>query len=436
MNALTQEMQRELRAHSPGSLDNLRRYRHVRAQSTAICAPLEIEDYGVQTMPEASPAKWHLAHTTWFFEQFLLVPHLPNYRRFHPGYDFLFNSYYQSVGPQFARAQRGLLSRPTVAEVYGYRRYVDEHVGQLSRNSDDTLVALLELGLHHEQQHQELLLADIKHALFVNPLCPVYRQLDLPPASSTPAAPLTPVWCEYAGGIHHVGIDAATGFCFDNETPRHRVLSAPFALSDRLVTNGDYLAFVRAGGYQRPTLWLADGWTLVQTQHWRRPLYWSRGLDAEFTLGGIVSLDPARPVCHLSYYEADAYARWAGARLPTEAEWEYAAVPLPVEGNLLEGAALHPLPTDAATAGAYAAGLKQMFGDAWEWTSSGYGPYPGFRPAEGALGEYNGKFMANQYVLRGGSCATPQSHLRASYRNFFYPQARWQFAGLRLARDL
>jgi ergothioneine biosynthesis protein EgtB len=435
MNAATQELQHELHtqstaAQSTGSAADPRRYQHVRSQSTAICSPLEIEDYGVQTMPEASPAKWHLAHTTWFFEQFLLVPHLPDYRRFHPGYDFLFNSYYQSVGPQFAREQRGLLSRPTVAEIYRYRRYVDEHVGHLLRAFGDTFAERLELGLHHEQQHQELLLTDIKHALFVNPLCPVYRQLDLPPASPTPVTPQAPAWCEYAGGIHDVGADPDEGFCFDNETPRHRVLTAPFALADRLATNGEYLAFVRAGGYQRPTLWLADGWALAQSQHWRRPLYWSRGLDAEFTLGGIVPLDPARPVCHLSYYEADAFARWAGARLPTEAEWEYATASLPVEGNLLDDTALHPLPADDGT------GLRQAFGDTWEWTSSSYAPYPAFRPADGALGEYNGKFMANQYVLRGGSCATPQSHLRATYRNFFYPQARWQFAGVRLARTL
>jgi ergothioneine biosynthesis protein EgtB len=378
-------------------------------------------------MPDASPAKWHLAHTSWFFEQFILQGHLPGYRSFHAGFEYLFNSYYQRVGPQQPRHLRGLLSRPTVEQIYRYREHVDEHMLRLLQSEallTGTLPGRIELGMHHEQQHQELLLTDIKHLLFSNPLRPAYRQQpETRPAPRPAPAPLS--WREYTAGLHDIGADAQRGFCFDNETPRHRCYTDAFALADRPVCNGEYREFVRDGGYQAPDLWLADGWPLAQ--QWQRPLYWSESLEAEFTLDGMSELSAAAPVCHLSYYEADAYARWAGARLPTEAEWELAAAVEPLSGNFLDSGRLHPHAAGAPS--------RQLFGDVWEWTASAYLPYPGFRPWPGAIGEYNGKFMANQFVLRGGSCATPRSHVRPSYRNFFYPSSRWQFAGMRLAKD-
>jgi ergothioneine biosynthesis protein EgtB len=381
-------------------------------------------------MPDASPAKWHLAHTSWFFEQFLLKPLLPQYAPFRAGFEFLFNSYYQAVGPMHQRPERGLLTRPTVKEVFAYREHVDEAMLKLLdlRGEDDgQLNPLVKLGLNHEQQHQELMLTDIKHLFSRNPLLPAYTTKPAPASEVRTSAPLQ--FYEFEGGVREIG---ATGkhFCFDNETPRHRTLVEPYALGDRLVTNGEYLEFVRDGGYRRAEFWLSDGWSTINQEGWTRPFYWTPTLDAEFTLRGLQALDEHVPVSHLSYYEADAFARWAKARLPTEAEWELAAESLPVRGNLLRNDALRPLPAGDQP------GMKQMFGDVWEWTASPYVAYPGYRPVAGALGEYNGKFMCNQLVLRGGSCATPADHVRATYRNFFYPQARWQFMGLRLARDL
>ena len=401
----------------------IQRYRRVREQTLQLCAPLSAEDMMVQSMPDASPAKWHLAHTTWFFEQFVLGRDA-RYRPREPAWHYLFNSYYQSVGPMHARPQRGLLSRPPLEDVLTYRRHVDEAMSEaLLRDGDASLAALVELGLQHEQQHQELLLTDIQHAFWCNPLLPAYGDhADDAPAASAPLR-----FLPGAEGVAEIG-HAGAGFAFDNETPRHRSWLAPHALANRLVTNADSAACVREGGYREPSLWLSDGWATVQREGWQRPLYWQPDLASAFSLAGVRALDPAAPVCHLSYFEADAFARWAGARLPTEAEWERAAAGLPVAGNLLEGL---PQPPRAAAG----SGLMQMFGDVWEWTASPYVAYPGFRPLPGALGEYNGKFMCGQWVLRGGSCATPRDHVRASYRNFFPPQARWQFAGLRLAQD-
>jgi ergothioneine biosynthesis protein EgtB len=404
-----------------------RDFRSVRSMTTTLCEPLELEDYGPQSMPDASPAKWHLAHTTWFFERFVLQRER-DYRPFHPDYERLFNSYYDAVGPQYARAARGLLSRPTVLEVYRYRQYVDEHMLRMLEGSvEPALAAVLWLGLHHEQQHQELLLTDIKHLLAANPLRPAYRE-----SLARPIAPAEgPLrWSQLEGGAQEIGAEPSAGFCFDNECPRHRVHLAPFALAERLVSNAEYREFVLDGGYRDSRLWLSDGWQQVQAGQWQAPLYWGDSLQSEFTLGGDWTLDPARPACHLSYYEADAFARWAGVRLPTEAEWEYATAHEPAVGTFLESGALHPQPPLPGQ------GMQQLFGDTWEWTASAYLPYPGFRPWAGALGEYNGKFMVNQFVLRGGSCATPITHIRASYRNFFHPHSRWQFTGIRLAKDL
>lgn len=406
-------------------------YFRVRSTSLAICEPLEIEDYVVQSMPDASPVKWHLAHTTWFFEQFLLIPYLQDYRPFDPQYGFLFNSYYEAVGLRHNRPARGLLSRPTVAEICRYRTHVDAQTLRLLqiRGCDARIRRVLELGLNHEQQHQELMLTDIKHAYSLNPLRPAYAERMLADEGDT--QPLRFVGFER--GVYDIGA-AGDEFHFDNEGPRHSVLLPPFALADRLITNAEYLEFIQDGGYNRAELWLSDGWTCVQQEHWTRPLYWSEDHGCEFTLAGVQPLAPHRPVCHLSYYEADAYARWTGMRLPTEAEWEVAARACAVAGNMLDGGQLHPASLQERTSGPLTP--AQMFGDVWEWTASPYLPYPGFRPLAGALGEYNGKFMCNQFVLRGGSCLTPGDHIRATYRNFFYPKARWQVSGLRLARDL
>jgi ergothioneine biosynthesis protein EgtB len=403
------------------------RYQQVRQRTCQLAAGLAAEDQVAQSMPDASPTKWHLAHTSWFFEQFLLKPQ-PDYRPFHPRFEYLFNSYYQTVGPMHQRAQRGLLTRPTVAEVMAYRRHVDDHMHHLLQRTDDPQIqARVILGLNHEQQHQELILTDIKHLFFCNPLLPAYRATPtaLPSQRSAPTLTFT----AHPGGVQEIGA-RGNAFCFDNETPRHRVLLQPHALADRLVSNGEYLDFIRDGGYARAQLWLSDGWALRCAQQWQRPLYWLESLEEQFTLNGVQALAAADPVSHLSFYEADAFARWAGARLPTESEWEHAAQSLPVRGNLLDSDALQTLPAPAQP------GLKQMFGDAWEWTASAYDAYPGFRAGDDALGEYNGKFMCSQLVLRGGSCLTPADHVRASYRNFFYPHTRWQCAGLRLARDL
>jgi ergothioneine biosynthesis protein EgtB len=403
------------------------RYSHVRRVSLEICEPLETEDYVVQSMPDASPAKWHLAHTSWFFEQFLLKPLLTGYRAFHPDFEYLFNSYYQTVGRMHERPQRGLLTRPTVKEVLRYREHVDEHMQKLlrARPEDEKLLAIATLGLNHEQQHQELMFTDVMHLFSRNPLLPAYK-IGSEELSDT-AAPMH--FISFDGGIREIGA-SGKHFCFDNELPRHRTLVEPYALADRLATNGEYLEFIRDGGYRRPEFWLSDGWSTVQREGWMRPLYWAESLDREFTLYGLQALNIGAPVSHISFYEADAFARWAGARLPSEAEWEIAAEALPVIGNLLNTGALQP------QAAGVQPGLKQMFGDVWEWTSSPYVAYPGYLPPPGALGEYNGKFMCNQLVLRGGSCVTPADHIRASYRNFFYADARWQFMGVRLARNL
>jgi ergothioneine biosynthesis protein EgtB len=388
-------------------------------------------------MPDASPTRWHIAHTTWFFETFLLQNAVAGYKPFHPAFVRLFNSYYNAVGEQFPRAQRGVLSRPTVAEVLAYRDHVDrctealllQHDGDL----DKTLAAIVEMGLHHEQQHQELMLTDIKHAFSCNPMLPAYRR-DKGPVLS--AVPLPMNWVAFEGGLRALGF-AGEGFCFDNELPRQQAYVAPFELADRLVTNAEFAEFIADDGYERPEHWLSDGWKSVQSEGWRRPLYWRReGHNwREFTLHGELTLDPAAPVCHVSFFEADAFARWAGARLPSEAEWEFVAQSAEIAGNFVESERLHPSPavSDIASPNPDRR-VHQLFGDVWEWTGSAYLAYPGYRPAAGALGEYNGKFMCNQFVLRGGSCATPVSHIRATYRNFFPPAARWQFTGIRLAR--
>ena len=407
-------------------------YAEVRRQTEQLCAPLAAEDFVLQSMPEASPAKWHLAHTAWFFETFVLGPSLPGYRPFHPAFGYLFNSYYEAVGERLPRPRRGLISRPTVAEIFRYRAHVDGQIEQLLRGADggqiDRFGPLITLGLHHEQQHQELILTDLLHAFSANPLRPVYR--DAEPAESADTPPL--VWVDYLGGECWVGHEGP-GFAFDNESPRHRVFVQPFRFASRLVTNGEYRAFADDGGYRRPGLWLSDGWAACREQGWQAPLYWERRGRTwwHFTLAGMRPVADAEPVCHVSYYEADAFARWAGARLPTEAEWETVAADLPVTGNFAEEGLLRTAAVSPETAETPA----QLYGDAWEWTASPYVSYPGYRPAAGALGEYNGKFMCNQMVLRGGSCATRRTHVRPSYRNFFPPDARWQFTGVRLARD-
>jgi ergothioneine biosynthesis protein EgtB len=407
------------------------RYQQVRQLSESICHPLAIEDYVIQSMPDVSPPKWHLAHTTWFFETFLLVPNLPKYEVFHPQFGYLFNSYYETVGKRHPRPQRGLLSRPTVEEIYRYRIYVDQGMQTLlSHDLDPALKVLILLGLHHEQQHQELLLTDIKHILALNPLHPAYRT-DIPLAPQQTIA--TEQWLDYPGGLHSLGCsdtEFAFDFAFDNESPVHPVYLQDYYLASRLVTNAEYLEFIQAGGYSNPDYWLSAGWATVQTAHWEAPLYWEQ-LDGEWwvmTLSGLRPLNLHEPVCHVSFYEADAFARWAGKRLPTEAEWEVAAMQVPVQGNLLAQEQFHPMPAAGATR------PDQLFGDVWEWTQSAYLPYPGFKPAAGAVGEYNGKFMCNQMVLRGGSCVTPPNHIRPTYRNFFPPETRWQFSGIRLAR--
>jgi ergothioneine biosynthesis protein EgtB len=407
----------------------LARYHHVRRTTERLCAPLAPEDQVVQAMPDVSPTKWHQAHVSWFFETFLLAPHLPDYTPLQPAYRVLFNSYYNGVGPQFSRPDRGHLSRPTVAEVQAYRAWVDRGMATLLEHLAADRLAdlgpLLELGLHHEQQHQELILTDIKYNLGVNPLHPAYHAV----APARGEAPGRLGWREHVGGLGTIGHDGE-GFAFDNEGPRHTVYLRPFRLAERLVTNGEYLEFVDAGGYRTAPLWLSEGWRTVQERSWQAPLYWHRRDGGWWTqtLSGLLPLDPHAPVAHVSYYEADAYARWRDARLPTEPEWEQVAAGQPVRGNLQETGVFHPLPATAAAP-------TQLFGDVWEWTQSAYAPYPGYRAAAGAVGEYNGKFMVNQMVLRGGSCVTPQSHIRASYRNFFPPDARWQFSGIRLADD-
>jgi ergothioneine biosynthesis protein EgtB len=418
------------------------RYAAVRAATRGLAEPLELEDYGLQSMPDASPVKWHLAHTTWFFEEFVLARQVPGHVPFHPRFGYLFNSYYESVGRMHPRSQRGLLTRPTVAEVWRWREQVDLAMAELfARGVSEEAAAVIEVGLQHEQQHQELVLTDLKHGFSCNLLRPVYRER----ATRAGTEPSPVQWLEHEGGLVEVGHSGQSGrFGFDNEFPRHRAWLQPFAIASRLVTCGEWLEFMADDGYQRADLWLSAGWEVVQRLGWQAPLYWSREDEREgagdrepwrlFTLAGLRAIDPAEPVCHVSLYEADAFARWRGARLPTEHEWEHACGRRPVAGNFVESGLFHPcalaMDHDHGDPGPH-----QAFGDVWEWTSSAYAPYPGYRPWSGSLGEYNGKFMCNQLVLRGGSCATPASHARASYRNFFPPEARWQFSGLRLARD-
>ncbi|MFO0954015.1 MAG: ergothioneine biosynthesis protein EgtB [Isosphaeraceae bacterium] len=423
-------------AKGPEPAALLARYRDVRATTERLCAPLATEDYVPQSMPDASPVKWHLAHTSWFFETFLLKPSRPDGEGVSPGgYAYLFNSYYNALGERIARPNRGLLTRPTVAEVYHYRETVDERMAALVEEGPgdwESFAALVELGIHHEQQHQELILTDLKHLFSANPLRPAYREET--PRSDPGTASVR--WEKHPGGLVEVGF-AGGGFAFDNEGPRHKVYLEPFRLASRLATCGEYLAFMDDGGYDRPEFWLSDGWAARQARGWTAPLYWERETGAGwtiFTLSGARELIDSEPVSHISFYEADAFARWAGARLPTEHEWEVAASGAPVLGNFLESEQYHPRPLPPGAPAEGPAPL-QVFGDVWEWTRSPYSPYPGYAPAAGALGEYNGKFMCNQMVLRGGSCATPRSHIRPTYRNFFPPDARWQFSGLRLAQD-
>lgn len=457
-------------AAADGPRSMLERYRAVRAFTERLCEPLVTEDYVIQSMPDVSPTKWHLAHTSWFFETFALASADPDYRPLDPMYNYLFNSYYNTIGYRHCRPKRGLVSRPTVDEVYAYRAHVDEHMTALLQTVVGSawaeLEPIMEIGLHHEQQHQELMVTDIKHVFSENPLFPAYRARDRAAgevggeargagevggvdrasgdfggdvraagdvegaAHAASAPPLG--WIEFKEDVHAIG-HAGDGFAFDNESPRHRVLTPSFALATRLVTAGEYLAFIEDGGYERPDLWLSAGWDAAQREGWRAPLYWQDHDDGWrlFTLAGVERIDPAAPVCHVSYFEADAYARWKGARLPTEFEWEVAVGDTPVQGNFAGSGRLHPAPAPAGAGDRPA----QLFGDVWEWTRSDYAPYPGYRPAEGAIGEYNGKFMSGQYVLRGGSCATSVDHIRATYRNFFPPDARWQFSGIRLAKD-
>jgi len=404
------------------------RFTEVRNMTMRITESLTPEDQMLQSMPDASPAKWHLAHTTWFFETFILEPHLAGYQPFDARYKYLFNSYYKQLGAHPNRGGRGLMSRPSLDAVHTYRAHVDTAVLAALDTLNPDVLTIVELGLNHEQQHQELILTDVKHGLWSTPL-PLEALSANAAAHSVPALS----WMKIDGGIHSIG-HAGGGFVFDNECPLHEVLLRSFQIASRPVTNAEYLDFIADAGYRRPELWLSDGWDTVCAQRWEAPLYWEKHDNGwwqfvrDTNLGpGLKKVNPAEPVCHVSYYEADAYARWTGMRLPTEEEWEVAAGPMPARGTMLEDGVFHPQPASGS-------GLQQMFGDVWEWTASPYVAYPGFKPADGLLGEYNGKFMCNQLVLRGGSCATPASHIRSSYRNFFPPHARWQFSGIRLAR--
>ena len=411
---------------APATPDLATRYLAVRDRTEALAAVLSPEDQVVQSMPDVSPTKWHRAHTTWFFETFLLAPH--GAAPVEEYYGYLFNSYYEAVGDRHPRPERGMITRPDCAEVAAYRHRVDEGMLRLidgGAGDEPATLALIELGLHHEQQHQELLLMDIKHGLSCNPFAPAYEPRPTPPSSAVPELG----WIDHPGGIVGIGHDD-DAFHFDNEGPRHRSLVPTHRLADRLVTNGEWLDFMADGAYTDPSLWLSAGWHAVNAQGWEAPLYWRRDHEGweVHTLTGVRPVDPGAPVVHVSYFEADAFARWAGARLPTEFEWEAQAGDRPVSGNLLPSGELHPVRAEGD-------GLRQLHGDVWEWTASAYAPYPGFAPAAGAVGEYNGKFMIDQQVLRGGSCVTPGDHIRSTYRNFFPTAARWAFAGVRLADD-
>jgi ergothioneine biosynthesis protein EgtB len=432
---------------SPPTREALRaQYEKTRELSSWIAEPLAPEDMVPQSMPDASPTKWHLAHTTWFFETFVLRAARPNEPDHHPSFNYLFNSYYNAIGAQFERKSRGLVTRPTVADVRAYRAHVDDRIASFAHGASDEewlrYAPVIELGIHHEQQHQELMLTDLRHLLAQNPLGPAYRPLPDRVEQSEPAsgrelnghidtAGAAVAWTRFDGGVVEIG-HTGTAFAFDNELPRHHALIRPFELADRPVTCGEWLEFMAGGGYDEPAHWLSDGWAAVRAESWRAPLYWRPGADSwsVFTLRGREAVDPEAPVCNVSFFEADAYARWAGARLPTEFEWETACVAYPSRGALLEGWSLHPPRVATGT------GPRSMLGGVWEWTSSAYLGYPGFQAAAGAIGEYNGKFMNDQHVLRGGSVATPADHIRSTYRNFFPAHARWQFSGLRLARDV
>lgn len=408
----------------------IERYRTVRARSEMLCAPLEIEDYCIQAMENASPPKWHLAHVTWFFEMFILVPYAKGYRMLREEYAHLFNSYYETAGTFFPRPQRGMLSRPTVDEVYRYRHHVDTALLDLLANPPEHHAAdirkRVQLGLEHEIQHQELLLMDTRYNFSINPLFPAYHKVELPPTAAVPAMS----WQEFSAGIVEIG-HSGDVFAYDNERPRHMTYVHDFRIATRLVSNAEYMTFIDDGGYDRVELWLSDGWRTLQEQQWQAPLYWfKQGREwMHFDLTGAHALRLDEPVAHLSYYEADAYARWAGKRLPTEAEWEHVANTQTIAGNFLDSGLYVPQPAQHS-------GMTQLFGDLWEWTQSAYLPYPGFKPLPGTLGEYNGKFMSEQMVLRGGCCVTAQDHMRASYRNFFRAADRWMFSGLRLAEDI
>jgi ergothioneine biosynthesis protein EgtB len=417
------------------------RFHQIRKFTNALCAGLEPEDCVVQSMPDVSPTKWHLAHTTWFFETFILKKFVTGYRAEVPEYAYLFNSYYNAAGDMHRRDLRGLISRPTVNEAQRYRASIDSHIEDLLSNPDESLLREIEpilvLGIHHEQQHQELLITDIKHVLAQNPLYPVFRpgrarhSVRAEERTATECRPYQ--FLEFDEQIAEIGHNG-DGFAYDNEEPRHQALVPAFSLATRPITNGEYIAFIEGNGYSRPEFWLSLGWITVNEQRWNAPLYWIKrdGAWWNFTLSGLRPVDQSEPVTHISYFEADAYANWAGARLPTEFEWERAALDCPIEGNFVEDQTFHPRPMSRSENNLE---LYQMFGDTWEWTRSAYSPYPGYRAGPGALGEYNGKFMCNQYVLRGGSCATSRSHIRHTYRNFFQPEKRWQFTGIRLARD-
>lgn len=419
------------------------RYREIRDFTETLAQPLGVEDYVVQSMPDVSPTKWHLAHVTWFFETFVLLPHLKGYEPFNPAYQYLFNSYYLGAGERHCRDQRGYISRPTVEEVYAYRHHVDRHLLELLNDvvatavpNPEEIFRVVEIGLHHEQQHQELLLTDIKHVLSVNPLRPTYLAAE-PRRAATQSASEPLSWISAEEGLFEIGHELGAEFAYDNESPRHRYFVRSFEIADRLVTNEEYLEFMEDGGYERGELWLSEGWAAARANGWGEPFYWEHknGRWLTFTLHGLRPMDPREPVCHVNYLEADAYARWAGARLATEYEWEVMASRHSIEGNFVESGRLHPASL-AQISDAAQSGVKQLFGDVWEWTRSQYSPYPGYEPLPGTLGEYNGKFMSNQFVLRGGSCATSLTHIRRTYRNFFPADASWQFTGIRLARDL
>lgn len=416
----------------PSGTSMAKQYRQVRDFTEKLCEPLVPEDYVIQSMPDVSPTKWHLAHVSWFFETFLLKEFKADYETYHPDFAYLFNSYYVAAGERHCRPKRGLVSRPSVDETFKYRAYVDKHMIALLESADEEqrqrLATLLEIGLNHEQQHQELMLMDIKHVFTENPLRPVYRERK--PHGKTGTEPMT--WKTFDEGVYWFGHDG-NGFSFDNEEPQHRQFLEPFQLASRLVTCGEFLQFMQDGGYERPELWLSEGWAKVENEGWEAPFYWENhdGRWMLMTLSGMRPVEEDEPVCHVNYFEADAFARWAGVRLPTEFEWELAARTVPIEGNFVEDGYDHPVPAPEAGEGE----LTQMYGDLWEWTRSSYAPYPGYYPIEGALGEYNGKFMSNQYVLRGGCCVTSRDHIRPTYRNFFPADACWQFSGIRLARE-